>query len=96
MSEHNDGGSAFPNSRTVETDFGTLGEYGMSLRDYMAIHAPELIPNEAPQNHWEKLMGSKSPDSTTHPLENLAWWDAAEAKRRYMRADAMIAERSKK
>lgn len=85
----NDGGSAFPPSwRNAERD----GMGGMTLRDYFATHSPEIIPNEATAEYWEAAMGRKCPDDAVGKMQ---WWHELEAKQRYARADAMLAERSK-
>ena len=83
-----DGGSAFP----VPTDRAIDG---MTLRDYFAanITVPEDLGWGA-----DGLMGGPPPNWSSkgdyeQSLKCVAWWAEAEAKYRYMRADAMLKAR---
>ncbi len=69
MSTQQDGGPAFPKGR-IE---------GMSLRDYLAAHAPEM-----PDQWWKALHAQ-------WPMKHVAEIDA---DWRYFHADAMLAART--
>lgn len=67
-------------------------ETGMTLRDYMAIHAglgdgPSVLAAEG-------VMGSKAPQwAPGDGLTCTLWWTEAEARIRYIYADAMLKQR---
>jgi hypothetical protein len=86
MSKINDGGPAFP------VLYGqTNGQDGMSLRDWFAATIDGLSEECAP-DVGEALVGRPMPDGW---IEIMAWWAEADAVYRYMRADALLAERAK-
>lgn len=95
MKTFNDGGMAFPLAE--ETEGGRLvgSSYGLSMLDYFAIHTDTVVDPEAPASSFEDLMGSSCPDADHDPEGFYAWWDAVDAKRRYMRARAMVDERER-
>lgn len=69
---------------------------GMSLRDWLA--ATMQIPDDAPTaTQAISLMGQEPPQwsGSGADIDCLIWWATAEAKYRYMRADAMLEERAK-
>lgn len=102
MSAPNDGGPAFPSAPIVgATDIRNEQRDGLSLRDYLA--AAESVrewdnPDAAPsKNMCEALAGRPMPESgwggdVLAMLRFEAEWRAA---LKYLRADAMIAERAK-
>ena len=67
----------------------------LTLRDYFAIHSPELIENDSSPKSFRPLSDRDCPDWENDLIGALTWWDEIEAKRRYMLADAMIRERAK-
>jgi hypothetical protein len=75
MSKHNDGGPAFPSHGSM----GEVAHEGMTLRDYMAIHASEDDVSDAA----EEAFGM---DGRAYPRN---WRQVA----RYFHADAMLAAR---
>ena len=83
MTEH-DGGPAF---------------LPVPLRDYFAVtvnvtYDDDMIDGISPRT-WESVFG-KQPDSKENPLAFLEYWARVDAGWRYMRADAMLAERERK
>lgn len=77
-------------------DHRHLGHNGMSLRDWLA--ATMQIPDDAPTaTQAISLMGQEPPQwsGSGADIDCLIWWATAEAKYRYMRADAMLEERAK-
>ena len=89
MNTKNDGGPAFP----VMWDYAE-SEAGMSLRDWFAGQHP-VIDGELSITLAEALMCEHLPKSKTS-LENRRWWAEAEARLKYLNADAMIAARDAK
>lgn len=95
------GRSAFPVSLEDGTD---AAEYGMSLRDYLAAHAkPETdIDGGIPARRARIVMSGPPPsqqpleDTQAYDLRNLRWWIEADARVRYMHADAMLKVRGLK
>jgi hypothetical protein len=84
----NDGGPAFP------AHWGD-NERGMSVRDYFAIQAPGLSDDVLAET-IEKCCPEigKMPSWDGDPIGNLKWWMLADAKIRFMQADAMLKERA--
>lgn len=97
MIDINDGGPAFPGDMpTVQMDGNKLPfAPGMSLRDWFAGQAG-LPPDGISQIWAEAVMGEKAPDwQLDNKLGCVRWWLAAEARARYIAADAMLAARAK-
>lgn len=78
----NDGGPAFPVMAG-----GALHD-GASLRDYFAAKSKcdELSRSDA-----QLIMGSAPPEADS--IQHIIWWADAEAKYKYILADAMLAAR---
>lgn len=84
-----DGGPAFP---TPNDGFDGM-TYGMSLRDWFA-GAYSFGIDGISQTWAEKIMGEKCPDwSLDDGLACVRWWAEAEARVRYLHADAMLKAR---
>lgn len=96
MSETSDGGPAFSGG-LLGDNFGTQAgkpyEPGMSLRDYFATHIG--TGGQVNQITAEILAGRPMPLQDGDIENYLTFWFDVEAKLRYMRADALIRERSK-
>ena len=95
MTAKNDGGPAFP----CDAEWRDGQEVwpqgaGMSLRDWYAGQAP-VIDGDLSIPLAEALMCEPLPKSKTI-LENRRWWAEAEARLKYLNADAMIAARDAK
>ena len=90
MAIKNDGGSAFPSHGSMEEVVCS----GMSLRDYFAT---TLKLDDIQVYLAEGIMGSQCPvrNDETQAREIINWWTEAEAKYRYLQADAMLKERYK-
>ena len=91
-----DGGPAYP-AWSTEAPFFIQG--GQSLRDCFArtvnvTYDDDMIDGIGPKT-WERAFG-KQPDPIEHPLLYLEYWARVDAKWRYMKADAMLAERERK
>ncbi len=85
----NDGGQAFPHGDMVHG-----GCTGMTLRDYAAINLPGTDVKFAGLEHAAKSLGLTAPAEDDMPgIIQFAF--EIEARMRYMRADAMLAERAK-
>ncbi|MGO4171595.1 hypothetical protein [Bosea sp. TAF32] len=71
----------------------SLPQNGMSLRDWFA--ATYSLGADGLSVTWaEKVMGTKAPDWTTHDgAICILWWCEAEARVRYLHADAMLKAR---
>lgn len=109
MSEIKDGGPAFGQVvelRCVRVDPEGATEYepevclhgGLTMRDYFAAHADmrELIENDGyiPQRLALNVMdGVEPPNWENNHLAASQWWCEAEARVRYMKADAMLRAR---
>ena len=91
MSEINDGGPAFP---VIWQNAGP--DLGMSLRDYFAAQH-RFDESGITTIQAEAVMGGKSPDWMTEShLDCLKWWIEAEARIRFLAADAMLKAREVK
>ena len=93
-----DGGPAFPQDDAAVNRINGTG--GMSLRDYFAANM-QLDPDE-PSPYQAKCLMEEAPPQwppydTTTDYEQcrkcLDWWATAQAKLRYLKADAMLAAR---
>lgn len=86
------GGSAFPMALAISPE-GDIhqGWEGMTLRDYFAAKEPigeDTVTPELATN----LMGTPTP--TGGIVERAKWWAEAEARYKYLRADAMLKVRA--
>lgn len=93
MSEIKDGGPAFPvPGLQHDEEFN-----GMSLRDHFAATADlhGIIEHDGciEQRLAVNLMGCQPPDWDTEYIAAHVWWFEAEARIRYMKADAMLRAR---
>lgn len=97
MAKQKNGGPAFP------TDNRMAGEQGMSVRDYLAAHAPNeplwgfkpQMPSDRP-----KAVYGESEESLKESQEAMNAWEDEYSKQvaiqwRWAYADAMLAEREK-
>jgi hypothetical protein len=92
----NDGGPAFPNPALANESCSFSSDVtGMTLRDWFAGQQ-QITDEELGEAKAATIMGSKppawGPDTATACIE---WWSAAEARLKYIKADAMIAARAK-
>lgn len=87
---------AFPGTDTVHPEtferFEPINQ-GISTRDYFATHAN--IEEDLSDAAYEAIMGEKAPIGRESLFERLKWHAEAEAKYRFMKADAMLAARMK-
>ena len=88
MSEIDDGGAAFPRD-----DFHH-GIPGMSLRDYAAIHDSGM--NADAGTAYASAFNRDPHPRTGDTIGWAQWFAKADARLRYLRADAMIAARDGK
>ena len=93
MSAPGNGGPAFPTAGfTAPNGHCFYPTDGASLLDYMAVHAQ--VPVEAdgciPEALALAVMGDPAPDWFADRGAALAWWFTAEARVRYMKAQAML------
>lgn len=92
-----DGGSAFPFSRSWENERKGYSESesadGMTLRDYFAIHAPE--PDVEAIRLQQDIDRSRNPHNDGPPKPRIRDGYEIRSALRYRYADAMLAERSK-
>jgi len=92
MAKINTGGPAFPNiARDMNEGQPWRWTDGLTLRDYAAIHADGMAADAD-----DRFAGEFNPDPRPDKGNVLAWakWFAkADARLRYIRADAMIAAR---
>lgn len=95
MSGVNDGGPAFPATVQGWNDRLSQGQSGMTLRDWFAGQL--VLPPDGISTTWaEAIMGEKAPDwQLDSSLDCVRWWLTAEARARFLAADAMLAERAK-
>ncbi len=96
-----DGGPAFPTKREYQTEFGPGYEQveGMTLRAWFA--GQETLSDYDHPDSWQhyslmlEAVNGAPPDAAAEPLDYFKWECEARAKMRFMRADAMLAARSK-
>lgn len=98
----NDGGPFFPAPDLGEREFADRAAYpGVMLRDYLAANAvvplnedgtvdshSAVAAMESQPPAWEGKGGARGVTGPVH--EALIWWFEAEARIRYMKADAML------
>lgn len=65
---------------------------GIDLRDYAAVHM-DLNEEDVSVSRAYTLMGCRPPDCAANPEAALQYWLDAEARYRYLRADAMLRAR---
>ena len=88
-----DGGYAFPHPALANEGFCPSYDMGgMSLRDWFAGQQ-NLLDGDVSQSMAEALMGEKHPASDVSVLGRVKWWAEAEARYKYLCADAMLAAR---
>lgn len=90
------GGPAFPSSHTDANSKEAVWHPGMTVRDQFAMHEPVPTSEELTIELAEHLMGSKLPSrlwGKATPVQVAIWWAEADARYRYMRADAMLKAR---
>ena len=92
----NDGGPAFP-VPMIPVDFGftEVREQGLSLRNWFAANASLDDCEEMSVRSLGKVLGREPPNFEADPIGYMEWDAAWRAKVRYLRADAMLAERGK-
>lgn len=91
--EINDGGPAFPSPDWNGSWAGPEANHGISTRDWFAGQA-SIGPDEPHADLAAGLMGSDVPNWQADPVAASKWWAEAEAKLRFIKADAMLAARS--
>lgn len=90
MSAQDEGGPAFPCDSREARQFT-----GMTLRDWFA--SQHRFDADSPGLHQATAaMGEPPPEWSRDPAACLWWWAKAEARIRYMVADAMLVERARK
>lgn len=96
MRETNTGGPAFPQDHRNTNGEG-IQYFGMTLRDYFAAHTPPI--EELGVTAAESITGLKLPvrdnykDESDFWVDSIGFWALANAKYRYMQADAMLEAR---
>lgn len=91
-----DGGPIHPIAEIRDADGNGImeGWRGMSLRDWFAGQI-EMARDGISHTWAEALMGGKAPDwGMGDDLACLHWWAEAEARARYLHADAMLKARA--
>lgn len=87
-----DGGAAFARNEIWNPDWheiASVGQTGMSLRDYFAAHCPSDICRTDHRGAAGKFVGRPFPETGT--IEEQAQWNVdVESKMRYQYADAML------
>lgn len=86
------GGPAFPcpEIRTHDTlDIVQNADQGVTKRDWFAAQMDCRVS----VRNAEALMGSKAPPQDADPIAHMQWWALAEARYRYLKADAMMGAR---
>ena len=89
MTKINTGGPAFPSVLYTHEKGPNHHDEGMTLRDYAAIHADGL-DDEADASYAAVFNPDPQPDNGDY-LGWAKWLAKADARMRYIRADAMIA-----
>jgi hypothetical protein len=95
MDEKPDGGPAFPNPALANEACSFSSDVtGMTLRDWFAGHQ-HITDEELSEAKATQIMGDECPRwSPDTAGDCIKWWVMAEARLRYIKADAMIAARS--
>lgn len=85
------GGPAFPCGEIYTHDTGDIvsnADQGVTKRDWIAAQMDCRVS----VRNAEALMGSKAPQDID-PVAHMQWWALAEARYRYLKADAMMEAR---
>jgi hypothetical protein len=88
MSNIETGGPAFP-AEVWAPDGVPEHSEGMTLRDYMAVHIK--IHDDVKTQAYEGVMGQPFP-SYAQSIDRVRWMAEAEAKLRYLKADAIASK----
>jgi len=97
MSGKNTGGPAFPCDEMVVRSELTKASQGMTLRDYLAAHTKPI--EDMGVTVAESITGLKLPirdhykDEADFWVDSIGFWAMANAKYRFMQADAMLKAR---
>lgn len=98
MTDKDNGGPAFPAPEAARWHFADPSAYlGMTLRDYLAANTPPI--EELGVIAAESITGLKLPvrdnykDESDFWVDSIGFWALANAKYRYMQADAMLEAR---
>lgn len=86
--------AAFPlPSMRLEDGRGYPAQPGLTKREWIASRI-NINPDLIPQSHATAIMGGQPPqwNGTDGDIEAVKWWLIAEARYRFMLADAMIEE----
>lgn len=89
---HDDGGSAFPTPETESYN----PDPGMTLLDYFAIHSKEQLEQDMNLHKVAKMAGMDPPPDIADEAAWFLWWTEAEARLRYIQAEAMIKEKRRR
>jgi hypothetical protein len=94
MSNKNgDGGQAFPRPGVKDGYGKVIGDVrGMTLRDWFAGQE-QIGEDTVTPELGAALMGESVPTGGISVLARAKWWAEAEARYKYMRADAMLEAR---
>jgi hypothetical protein len=92
MTQKPTGGPAFPGPSFTQSGYPNGHAMGMTLRDWFAGQSA-IAQDELGLDLAEALMGEKCPKYQSDIIAAAEWWAAAEAKLRFIKADAMIADR---
>ena len=101
MTKHDDGGAAFSRpSVLIRKEGKTYSEYaggqlGMTLLDWFAGHM-DGFSNEATPDRAAVLAGMTPLHEDSSDKEIRSFWEEADARLRYKRAAAMIAEKRRR
>jgi hypothetical protein len=92
FSDERAGGPAFPCGEIRTHDTGDIvhsADQGVSKRDWLAVRMESRVS----VRNAEALMGERAPVVDADPIAHMQWWAMAEAKYRYLKADAMMEAR---
>ncbi|MFG1417220.1 hypothetical protein V5F38_05325 [Xanthobacter sp. V0B-10] len=95
--QSNDGGAAFPNAWDDTNEYGvkfSFVERGMNLRDWFATHYPTTELSES----WAAVVMGEAPPKWEpgNELNCIRWWIDADARVRFIHADAMLKARGER
>lgn len=88
LDDEHTGGPAFPCPEIRTHDTGDIvqnADQGMTKLDWFAVHMDCRVS----VRNAEALMGESAPGAED-PIAHMKWWAEAEARYRYMKADAMM------
>jgi hypothetical protein len=90
--EYDDGGPAFPGQiGNVSPGHYATAPDGMPWMDYAAIHLPDLYVTKADREYIKQAFDMPEFPSTIS--EQTEWWMMADARSRYKKATALLAEK---